>query len=95
MKSILLGLAALGLTGAAGAKAAPKPSATAHALVRIDKPRIDAALAEMVSSGRVAGVSALLWKDGHAVYFRAAGDAEREAARPMRRDTTIQIYFMT
>lgn len=95
MKSILLGLAALGLAGAGGARTAPKPSATAHALVRIDKPRIDAALAEMVSSGRVAGVSALLWKDGHEVYFRATGDADREAARPMRRDTIIQIYSMT
>ncbi|MET0274931.1 MAG: serine hydrolase, partial [Phenylobacterium sp.] len=36
--------------------------AQAVAPVRLDKARIDAALAEMVSSGRAVGVSALVWK---------------------------------
>jgi len=67
----------------------------ASAALKIDKPRIDAALADMVSSGRATGVSALVWIDGKEVYFGTAGDADRQAQRPMRRDTLAQIYSMT
>jgi CubicO group peptidase (beta-lactamase class C family) len=49
----------------------------------------------MVSSGRVTGASALVWKDGGEVYFGTAGQADREAARPMKRDALVQIYSMT
>jgi len=62
---------------------------------RIDKARIDRALAQMVASGRAAGVSAVIWQDGAERYFGAAGFADREAARPMGRDTLVQIYSMT
>ncbi|MGC6751843.1 serine hydrolase domain-containing protein, partial [Escherichia coli] len=41
------------------------------------------------------GVSALVWIDGHEVYFGARGDADREAHRPMTRDTLFQIFSMT
>ena len=41
------------------------------------------------------GVSALVWQDGQEVYFGTAGQADREAGRPMRRDTLAQIYSMT
>lgn len=61
----------------------------------IDKPRIDAALDAMVADGRAAGTSALIWQDGREVYFGTAGMADREAKRPMRRDTIAQIYSMT
>ncbi|MBL7395972.1 beta-lactamase family protein, partial [Escherichia coli] len=47
------------------------------------------------SSGRAAGVSALIWKDGREAYFGATGLADREASRAMRRDTLVQIYSMT
>jgi CubicO group peptidase (beta-lactamase class C family) len=63
--------------------------------LRIDKARIDAALAAMVADGRAAGTSALIWQDGKQVYFGTAGLADREAKRPMRRDTIAQIYSMT
>jgi CubicO group peptidase (beta-lactamase class C family) len=49
----------------------------------------------MVASGRAAGVSALISKDGREVYFGTAGYADREARRPMRRDTLVQIWSMT
>jgi CubicO group peptidase (beta-lactamase class C family) len=62
---------------------------------RIDKARIDKALADMVSSGRATGVEALVWKDGREVYFGSTGLADREANRPMRRDTLVQVYSMT
>jgi CubicO group peptidase (beta-lactamase class C family) len=49
----------------------------------------------MVDSGRVAGASAVVWKDGREVYFGTAGYADREAKKPMRRDTLVQIFSMT
>src|SRR3546814_15257180 len=63
--------------------------------LKIDKKRIDAALAAMIADGRAAGTSALIWQDGREVYFGAAGMADRAAKRPMRRDTIAQIYSMT
>ncbi|MGQ2935742.1 MAG: serine hydrolase domain-containing protein [Sphingopyxis sp.] len=64
-------------------------------VVTIDKARIDAALKAMIADGRGAGTSALIWQDGREVYFGSAGMADREAKRPMRRDTIAQIYSMT
>ncbi len=63
--------------------------------VAIDKARIDRALTEMVRSGRVAGVSALVWQGGAERYFGTAGFADRESQRPMTRDNLVQIYSMT
>jgi CubicO group peptidase (beta-lactamase class C family) len=65
------------------------------AVVHIDKARIDRALSGMVTDGRAAGVSALIWKDGREVYFGTAGYADREPKRPVRRDTLVQIWSMT
>lgn len=62
---------------------------------KIDRARIDKALAEMVSAERAAGVSALIWQGGRERYFGLAGFADREAKRPMARDTLVQIYSMT
>lgn len=96
MRSLLFSAAALGLTVPAAASAAtPLESAAAAPVVQIDKARIDRALAAMVSSGRAVGVSGLVWQDGREVYFGTAGQADREAKRPMRRDTLAQIYSMT
>jgi CubicO group peptidase (beta-lactamase class C family) len=41
------------------------------------------------------GVSALLIRNGREIYFGTAGHADREAGRPMRRETLVQIYSMT
>ncbi len=72
-------------------------SATAESAsgVTLDTVGIDAALAGMVADGRTVGASALVWKDGREVYFHAAGQADREAARPFARDTLVQIFSMT
>lgn len=64
-------------------------------VARIDRERIDAVLRGLVESGQVVGVSALVWQDGREAYFGAFGHADREAGRPMRRDTLVQIYSMT
>lgn len=70
-------------------------SSASTSTVRISKARIDRALATMVSSGRAAGVSALVWQGGTERYFGTAGFADREAKKPMSRDNLVQIYSMT
>jgi CubicO group peptidase (beta-lactamase class C family) len=61
----------------------------------IDRSRIDATLRQMVSANRVAGASCLIWQHGAERYFGAVGFADREAKRPMARDTLVQIFSMT
>ncbi len=90
----ILGAAML-LTAAPALAAPAAASAQAAAPVRIDRARIDRALAAMVASGRAAGVSALVWQDGSERYFGAAGFADREAKRPMTRETMVQVFSMT
>jgi CubicO group peptidase (beta-lactamase class C family) len=63
--------------------------------LRLEPKRIDDALTRMVADGRAAGASVLVWKDGREAHFGAAGYADREAQRPMTRDTIVQIYSMT
>ena len=63
--------------------------------LRLDPKRIEDVLAGMVSDGRAAGAGVLVWKDGREAYFGTAGFADREAHRPMTRDTIVQIYSMT
>jgi CubicO group peptidase (beta-lactamase class C family) len=73
----------------------PASALAQTAPVKIDKARIDKALAEMVSGGRVAGVEAVVWQGGRERYFGQSGFADREAQRPMNRDTLVNIFSMT
>ncbi|TDQ18876.1 CubicO group peptidase (beta-lactamase class C family) [Algoriphagus boseongensis] len=59
------------------------------------KARLDSALNEMVESRMVAGASALIFEKGEEVYFHATGFADREAQKPMGRNTIAIIYSMT
>lgn len=87
---------AAALMGATVATPAPARTPAAEVQqVRIDRARIDAALAKMVADGRAIGVSALVWKDGREAYFGTAGLADREARRPVSRDMLAQIFSMT
>lgn len=84
------------LTGAALARPAKAPAKPQPATsFTLDKARIDRALKDMVARGRVAGVEALVWQRGAERYYGAFGDADREAKRPFRRDTIVQIFSMT
>jgi CubicO group peptidase (beta-lactamase class C family) len=65
------------------------------AAVAIDKAKIDAALNGFIESKALVGVSALVYQDGHEAYFGAFGQADREAGKPMTRDTMVQIFSMT
>lgn len=61
----------------------------------VDPGRVDAALKGFIDRGELVGVSALVFEHGREVYFGAHGMADREAGRPMRRDTLVRIYSMT
>src|SRR5277367_6250725 len=62
---------------------------------KIDQAKIDAALGGLIASKALVGISALVYQDGHEAYFGAFGQADREAAKPMTRDTMVQIFSMT
>jgi CubicO group peptidase (beta-lactamase class C family) len=64
-------------------------------LASIDKAKVDAALSGFIQSKALVGVSALVYAGDHEAYFGAFGQADREAGKPMTRDTLVQIYSMT
>ena len=74
------------------ARPRPAPSATSF---QLNPARIDRMVEQMVAKGRVTGAEVLIWKGGREVYYRNAGYADREAKRPMTRDTLIQVFSMT
>lgn len=57
--------------------------------------RIDSTLKSFVESGKIAGVSALIYEKNKEVYFNAFGYADRENKIPMARNTLVRIYSMT
>jgi CubicO group peptidase (beta-lactamase class C family) len=98
MTVVRVGLIALGLflqTPFALTPAEAAAPAQASAPLIVDEARVQRMLDEMVASGRAAGVSALVWQDGRERFFGRAGFADREAGRPMGRDTLVQIWSMT
>lgn len=59
------------------------------------KARIDSTLQSLVEAGSIAGVSALIYEKDQEVYYNAFGYADREAEKPMDRNTIVRIYSMT
>jgi CubicO group peptidase (beta-lactamase class C family) len=57
--------------------------------------RIAPRMKQYVDEGVVSGVVTLVARHGKTVEFDAAGMADREANRPMRKDTVFQIMSMT
>ena len=82
--------AAPAVTG--GSSGAPRPGG---ASVSISLKRIERMLRGVVADGRAVGVSAVVWQGGAERYFGAFGLADREARRPMARDTLARIWSMT
>src|SRR5690606_36783601 len=78
----------LAAPGDAPAGAAPQPTV-------VDAAHIDQVLQGIVDEGRAVGVSDLVHESGREAYFSAFGMTDREAARPMARDTLAQVYSMT
>jgi CubicO group peptidase (beta-lactamase class C family) len=103
MKSLAVGLVAL-ILAACGNEEAAAPNETVESPSAIqaetqagivDPARIESALSGFVERDELVGVSALVYEGGDEAYFGAFGMADREAERPMRRDTLVQIYSMT
>ncbi len=69
---------------------APSPSAPV-----VDAAHLDVVLRGLVEDGAVVGVSALVHERGREAYFGAHGMADREAGRPMTRDTLVRIHSMS
>jgi CubicO group peptidase (beta-lactamase class C family) len=86
--SRLIGAAFLALPLLAG-------SGAALGAVPLDTAKIDATLRGFVESGTLVGVSALVYEGGREAYYGAFGAADREAGKPMQRDTLVQIFSMT
>lgn len=61
----------------------------------VDPAHIDEVLRGFVDSGKLVGVSALIYEQDREAYFGAFGLADREAGTPMARDTIARIYSMT
>lgn len=57
--------------------------------------RIDTAFQRYVDDGKMAGAVALVMRHGQVAYFRAFGDADREAHRPMTTDALFRIASQT
>lgn len=83
------------IAGAALVLLAVPAAAQDAPLFEPDCTTIAAFLDNAVTDGRTVGASALVWQDGAERCFAAVGDADREQARPIGRDTLFQIFSMT
>jgi CubicO group peptidase (beta-lactamase class C family) len=57
--------------------------------------RLDSTLQTYVDSGKIAGISTLVFEKNKEVYFNAFGSRNIEQQKPMERNTIVQIYSMT
>src|SRR3954471_15310276 len=69
-------------------------AANSEPVNHVHRERVDAALKQLIDSHTLVGVSALVYEHGHEAYFGAFGLADREANKPMRRNTLAQIFSM-
>jgi CubicO group peptidase (beta-lactamase class C family) len=59
------------------------------------KARIDSTLKHFIDSGKTMAVSALIFEKGKEVYYNAFGYADKEANKPIDRNTIVRIFSMT
>lgn len=95
VKPIVVLFAALALSACGEGPTSKRPAEAAAAPSLVEAAKLDATLREFVESGQLLGVSALVYERDREAYFGAFGVADREANRPMRRDTLVRIYSMT
>jgi CubicO group peptidase (beta-lactamase class C family) len=72
---------------------ASSPEAVGFSSARLQ--RLDAAMAEPVSDGRVAGLQYLLARHGQIVATNTYGKMSFASAQPMQRDTIFRVFSMT
>ena len=90
-----LAAALLALATTSCATSQPPTPHASQAEAPFDRAHVDQVLSGLVQRGEIVGISALVYRHDREVYFGAYGYADREAQRPMRRDTLVQIYSMT
>jgi CubicO group peptidase (beta-lactamase class C family) len=73
--------------------AAASPGSVGFSAERLK--RLDAAMAQAVTDGRVAGMTTLLARHGKVVAFNTYGQASLADQRPMEKDAIFRIYSMT
>lgn len=95
-RAIALFMVILSASVSAGQRATPKPTAAAFNAVSSERlKRLDAVLQEHIDQNRIAGIVALVLKDGKPIYERALGWSDKEANRPMKVDTIFRIASQT
>jgi CubicO group peptidase (beta-lactamase class C family) len=57
--------------------------------------RIASAIQKSIDDGRIAGGVSLVARHGKIAYFKAVGDADRDAKKPMRTDSIFRICSMS
>ena len=73
--------------------AASSPESVGFSSARLEK--LDAAMAQAVTDGRVAGISTMLLRHGKVVSFKTHGLANLETQTLLRSDSIYRIYSMT
>ena len=77
-------------------KTIPNKNINAAAVInKLATERINATLKSFVDSGKVVGVSALIFEKNKEVYYNAFGYANRETKVTMDRNTIVRLYSMT
>jgi CubicO group peptidase (beta-lactamase class C family) len=79
----------------AAQQATPKPAGAAAAASSTRFARLDAVLQQHIDENRIAGIVALVLKDGKPIYERALGWSDKESKRPMKADTIFRIASQT
>jgi CubicO group peptidase (beta-lactamase class C family) len=70
-----------------------KPESVGLSSERLD--RISSAVQHSIDDKRIAGAVTLVIRHGQVAFFKAQGMADREAAKPMQRDSIFRICSMT
>ena len=88
-------LVIVALVAALHAQALPQGTPDAAGLSRERLDRATAAMRKEAASGQMAGGVGLIARRGTVGYFESYGLADREAGRPMQKDTIFRIFSMT
>lgn len=97
MKSLAIATLAVLLAACTPSPSSPEDtdSSSSASAGAIDRAHIDKTLQSLVREDGLVSVSALIYAEGEEAYFGAFGMADREAEKPMGRDTMVRLYSMT
>src|SRR5256886_8049823 len=93
ISAFLLAASIFGTSSSAQEFPSAKPEAIGLSSERLD--RISSAVQHSIDDKRIAGAVTLVLRHGQVAFFKAQGMADREAAKPMQRDSIFRICSMT